>query len=96
MKTCFSHTHTHQLLQYGAAELVAQGPGLRSGGEVCQNPSCKVTDPHFHMGVLQQAEDVLQQVLLQQVRLQHLHLCYVVLQHNETNDSSDGIGGRDT
>lgn len=48
------------------------------------------------MGVLQQAEDVLQQVLLQQVRLQHLHLCYVVLQHNETNDSSDGIGGRDT
>lgn len=61
--------NTHQLLQYSAAELVPQGPGLRSGSEVCQNPPCKVTDPNLNLEVLQQAEDVLQQILIHQVCL---------------------------
>lgn len=76
---------THQLFQNGAEELIIQGPGLWSGGKLGQNPPCKVTDPHLHLGVLQQAQDVFKQVLIQQVRLQLFNLCYVVLQHSETN-----------
>lgn len=56
---------SYQLLQDGAEELVAQRPGCRSGGELGQNPPCKVADPHLEVRVLQQAEDVLQQLLIQ-------------------------------
>lgn len=66
---CRFNQRTYQLLQYGAEELVAQGPGFWSGGKLGQDPPCKVTDPHLHVGVLQQAQDVLQQVLIQQVWL---------------------------
>lgn len=48
----------------------------------------KVTDPDLYVGILQEAEDVLQQVLLLQVCLQLLHFCYVFLQPSE-NDSND-------
>ena len=64
-----THAHTHQLLPYGAEQLVTQGPGLRPRGKLGQNPPCKVADPHLHLGVLQESHDVLQQVLVQQVRL---------------------------
>lgn len=60
---------SYQLLQDGAEELVAQRPGCRSGGKLGQNPPCKVADPHLQVRVLQQAEDVLQQVLIQEVWL---------------------------
>lgn len=77
MKT--SIQNTHQLLQYGSVELLVQGPGPWSGGELRQNATGEVTDPNLHLGVLQEGEDVFQQAFIQQVRLQLLHLCYVVL-----------------
>lgn len=83
------HTHTHQLLQYGAAQLIFQGPGIWSGSKVRQYPPCKVANPHIHLRVLQEAENVLQNVLLHQISLQLLHLSNVVLQFRETNYSSD-------
>ena len=76
--------NTHQLLQYVGAELSVQGPGLRSGGELRKNPSGKVTDPDLALGVLQDGEDVFQQILVQQLWLQLLHLCYVVLKERQT------------
>lgn len=60
---------SYQLLEDGTEELVAQRPGCRSGGKLGQNPPGKVADPHLQVGVLKQAEDVLQQVLIQEVRL---------------------------
>ncbi|MEQ2212256.1 hypothetical protein XENOCAPTIV_028253 [Xenoophorus captivus] len=71
--------NTHQLLQNGATELIIQSPDLCPGGQLCQDPPCKVTDSHLQLGVLQETEDVLQQVLIHQVTLELLHLCYIVL-----------------
>lgn len=89
VKSSIQNTHTHQLLQYGAAQLIFQGPGIWSGSKVRQYPPCKVANPHIHLRVLQEAENVLQNVLLHQISLQLLHLSNVVLQFKETNYSSD-------
>lgn len=96
----FCDRDTHQLLQNGAPELAVQSPGLCSGGQLSQNPSRKVAHPHHHLGVLQETEDVFQQVFIHQVRLELLHLRYVVLKRRKglyafvlmkSNCTADGI-----